>query len=269
MSDNSQALVKAGQTAPVQQALTHPLNLALLGGAVAVVAILHLWWVAAIAGVGEILWLMVASRSMAVRRGFARTRRLDRQRALYDTLDEAAQRRAQRLRELQRRIEAAAERSAATNDGFRVEVLRPEIDKLEELIDGFLELASAVVRYDGLLRPQALASLQADIARYEAQVAELPAGDGRREAAQQNLALLYQRRDRLAELKGRRQTTVAEMDLVENTLRLLGDEVLGMRSATELGERLGELQRGVEVARQTARETEGLFRAQQASGAAR
>jgi hypothetical protein len=48
---------------------------------------------------------------------------------------------------------------------------------------------------------------------------------------------------------------------MENTFRLLGDEIVTMQSPSELGTRLDELREGVEAVRQTTRETERFLQA--------
>jgi hypothetical protein len=49
------------------------------------------------------------------------------------------------------------------------------------------------------------------------------------------------------------------MGLIENTFRLLADQIVTMRSPRELGGQLDELIDGVEVVRSTAREAEALL----------
>jgi hypothetical protein len=46
---------------------------------------------------------------------------------------------------------------------------------------------------------------------------------------------------------------------MDNTFRLLVDEIVTMRNASELGERLDDLRTGVEAVRETSREAEHLL----------
>jgi len=117
------------------------------------------------------------------------------------------------------------------------------------------------VRYSEYLDHFNLEELEGDIRRYNLQVEKLPLGDERRTVAQKNLAVLLQRKDRYKELRRNLQTARGQMDLMENTFRLLGDEIVTMQSPSELGTRLDELREGVEAVRQTTRETERFLQA--------
>jgi hypothetical protein len=74
--------------------------------------------------------------------------------------------------------------------------------------------------------------------------------------AQKNLQVLLSRKDRYKELRRSLQTARGQMDLMENTFRLLADEIVSMREPTELGSRLDDLRDGVTAVREVARETE-------------
>ena len=79
--------------------------------------------------------------------------------------------------------------------------------------------------------------------------------------AQKNLAVLVMRRDKYAEIAADLQVARGQLDLIENTFRLLADQIVTMRSPAELGGQLDELIDGVESIRQTARETEKFMMA--------
>jgi hypothetical protein len=128
-------------------------------------------------------------------------------------------------------------------------------------VDDFLDLSILSSRYDDYLREFNLEELEGDIRRYDLQSEKLPLGDERRTVAQKNLAVLLQRKDRYKELRRSLQTARGQMELMENTFRLLSDEIVSMRSESELGSRLDELREGVEAVRATSRETERFFQA--------
>jgi len=165
--------------------------------------------------------------------------------------------RALALRELQVRIHKMAQ----DNTSFSVDLLSNDLTKLEDLVDDFLDLSTVSVRYSEYLDHFNLEELEGDIRRYNLQVEKLPLGDERRTVAQKNLAVLLQRKDRYKELRRNLQTARGQMDLMENTFRLLGDEIVTMQSPSELGTRLDELREGVEAVRQTTRETERFLQA--------
>jgi hypothetical protein len=68
----------------------------------------------------------------------------------------------------------------------------------------------------------------------------------------QNLEVLRERKKRMEDLATSTQAARGQMDLLDNTLRLLGDEIMAMTSPTELGERLEELRVGVSAIRETS-----------------
>ena len=180
-----------------------------------------------------------------------------RQAAKFAALPEPEKIRALGLRDTQIKIRKLAQ----DNSSFSVDLLTADFGKLDELVDDFLDLATLCTRDDHYLDTFNLEEIEADIRRYQLQVDKLPLGDDRRTVAQKNLAVLLQRKDRYKELRRSLQTARGQMDLMENTFRLLSDEIVSMRSATELGTRLDDLREGVEAVRAASRETERFFQA--------
>ncbi len=87
---------------------------------------------------------------------------------------------------------------------------------------------------------------------YETQIRELRVGDLRREVAEKNLEVLKQRRRRYDDLCRAIQVARGQMELIEQTFRLLGDEIMTMASPHELGGRIDELRVAVDAVRETA-----------------
>ena len=83
----------------------------------------------------------------------------------------------------------------------------------------------------------------------------------KRTLAQKNMAVLMKRKDKYGEIRGYLSTARGQLELMENTFRLLADQIVTMRSPTELSGQLDELLDGVEAVRQTARETDKLLQA--------
>ncbi len=67
------------------------------------------------------------------------------------------------------------------------------------------------------------------------------------------------RKEKYGEIRGYLSSARGQLELIENTFRLLADQIVTMRSPTELGGQLDELLDGVEAVRQTARETDRLL----------
>lgn len=260
----SKALVKKDKQPPyVRYAFFNPYNLSILGGAAAAAMATGHWWVGLFAAAGEAIWMLFAPDSKLLQKlwfdkvwsGELAEERKKAQVEKFNSLPDGEKARALALRETQRRIQQMAQ----DNPSFTVELLRDDVNKLEDLVDDFLDLATASARYEEYLSTFDVEDLESDIRRYTLQVDKLPVGDERRTVAQKNLQVLLQRKDRWKELRRSLQTARGQMDLMENTFRLLSDEIVGMRNPSELGARLDEMREGVEAVRQTARETERLL----------
>jgi hypothetical protein len=80
--------------------------------------------------------------------------------------------------------------------------------------------------------------------------------------AQKNLDVLLRRKEKLTEINHYVQKAYGQMELIENTFRLLADQIVTMRSPRELGSQLDDLLDGVEAVKSTARETDVLLQAE-------
>jgi hypothetical protein len=94
---------------------------------------------------------------------------------------------------------------------------------------------------------------------YRGQVNQMPKGDKWHAVAKKNMEVLEQRRNRWEELRKSSQTARGQMDLMENTFKLLGDEIVTMSTPAALGARLEDLRIGVEAIREAATEDESLY----------
>ena len=263
-SENSLVKRVKEKTPPyARYAFMNPYNLSLIAGASAAAAATGHWWLALCAAAGEAVWMLFAPDSKILRRTWfdkvwaneQNVVRKKKQAEKFNALPDAEKERALALRGVQTRIE----RMAQENPSFSIELLRGEMGKLEDLVDDFLDLATVCARYDKYLATFNLEELEADLRRYQLQVEKLPAGDERRTVAQKNLQVLLSRKDRYKDLRKALQTARGQMDLMENTFRLLADEIVSMREPSELGSRLEDLREGVHAVREAARETERVF----------
>ncbi len=244
-------------------AFLNPYNLSLMAGAAAAAAATGHWWLAMCAAAGEAVWMLFAPDSRVLQRTWfdklwnseQQAARKKQQFEKWQALPDAERQRALGLREVQDRIYKLAQE----NPSFSVEMLRDELGKLENLVDDFLDLATVGARYDKYLATFNLEEIEADLRRYQLQAEKLPIGDERRTVAQKNLQVLLARKDRYKELRRNLQTARGQMDLMENTFRLLADEIVSMREPSELGTRLDDLREGVNAVREVARETERVF----------
>jgi len=234
-------------------------NLALLGSTFAVAAATQQWWVAALGAGAEGLWMLFAPDSKLL------------QKVWFDKYHEQ-QRLEGRVAELERKLlglpPREADRSrglqatrdqiltlAQDNPAFTQDLLARELGKLDHLVMSFVDLAGTCTRYSQYLHSVDIGDIEREMRRFETLVERANGPEGV-EVAQKNLAVLVMRRDKYAEIAGDLQVARGQLDLIENTFRLLADQIVTMRSPAELGGQLDELIDGVESIRQTARETE-------------
>src|SRR5260370_1443523 len=147
-----------------------------------------------------------------------------------------------------------------SNPAFTVELLRAELGKLDALVASFIELSVTCARYRDYLKAIDLDEMERDMRRYQ-QLAERASDPEARTLAQKNLQVLSKRKDKYAEIRSYLGSAWGQLELIENTLELLADQVVTMRSPTELSGQLDELMDGVEAVRQTTRETDHLLQA--------
>jgi len=115
-------------------------------------------------------------------------------------------------------------------------------------------------RYAQYLTSVDLDEIERDLRRYH-QIVDKGEAD-KRALAQKNISVLEKRKEKYAEIRGYLSSARGQLELIENTFRLLADQIVTMRSPQELGGQLDELLDGVEAVRQTTRETDRLLQPQ-------
>ncbi|MBK8481299.1 MAG: hypothetical protein IPL40_09005 [Proteobacteria bacterium] len=234
-------------------------NYSLLGGVTAAALLTGQWWLLAFGAGAEVLWMLYAPGSSVLRRRIdrgldARDRELLQARriALVDTLSRAERVRCERL--ISR--EAAIRRLAEDNPRFERTLLVGELRRLRQIVDDFVELAATTARFRSYLTQQDFEAIEHQARAYERQVSQ--AEGQARTLAQKNLDVVLRRQERLREIDAFVQQSGGQLDLIENTLHLLGDQIVSMHSPGELTHRLDELVDGVEAVRQAAGVAEQL-----------
>ena len=239
-------------------------NYTLMGG-VAAASVLTQNWLLAVVGVGmEILWMVFAPDSPLL------------QRLWFDKVHDAKlAEAAEKLRnELlagvsdqdRFRVEALENKRAeilglcAQNQAFTMDLLRGELEKLDQLTASFLDLTALTHRQRQYLGQQDLGQIESEIQRYQTLVEHADTEEVRK-LAQKNLAVVLKRKEKLSEIHQVVVTALGQMELIENTFELLADQIVTMRSPKELGGQLDDLIDGVEAVKSTARETQGLMEA--------
>jgi hypothetical protein len=245
-------------------AFRNPYNLAVLGGFATAAAATGNWWLALCGAGVEALWMLFAPDSRLLRKlwfdkwhaadmAAAQRAELD---AKFKLLPEGEAMRCLALKEKQEQINKLAQE----NPAFTLDLLNGELKKLDDLVRSFLELSVTCARYQDYLRSVDVDEIERDLRRYH-QIAERGDGNDKRQLANKNIAVLEKRKEKYAEIRGYLSSARGQLELIENTFRLLADQIVTMRSPTELSGQLDELLDGVEAVRQTTRETDRLLQA--------
>ncbi len=239
-------------------------NLAMLGGTFAVAAATQQWWVAALGAGAEGLWMLFAPDSKLLRKTwfdkYHEKLKLEGHVAEVERkLMSLPSREAERSRALQTTRDQILT-LARDNPAFTQELLARELGKLDQLVMSFVDLAGTCTRYSQYLYSVDIGDIEREMNRFQMLIDQANGPEGVA-VAQKNLAVLVMRRDKYAEIAGDLQVARGQLDLIENTFRLLADQIVTMRSPAELGGQLDELIDGVESIRQTARDTEKFMMA--------
>jgi hypothetical protein len=247
----------------LKMAFANPYNLSLLGGAIAV-SVLTLNPIIALAALGaEGLWLLHGPDSRLLRKllwdpEFERNRtagelvlRAERLSAMpKDDRD-----RCSGLFAKQQEIN----RLASQNPSFTGDLLRGELAKTSRLVDSFVDLAITCGRDEDYLASVDVNALDRDRHNYEQLANSDKNTPQEREIAKKNLAVILKRIDKLREIHNTLGVARAQLDLIENSFRLIADQIVTMQSPAELSGQLDDLLDGVESVKQTAADTEKIL----------
>jgi hypothetical protein len=230
-------------------------NLVLLAGLMLVGFVTDNEWLAIVAAAAEALWLIYAPSSRFLRRIWFDPA-FERAEAAFR--EEARKKKSQSLTGAGRaRLvgllaqKATIERLARENPSLAVDLLKSELVKLDALVGEFIDLNVTAERAEQHAATFDFDAMQRSWQHHSKQAKAGPAADPRRVIAEQNLAVLRQRRARYDDLTRSIQVARGQMELVEQTFRLLADEILTMASPSELGGRIDELRVAVDAARET------------------
>lgn len=151
------------------------------------------------------------------------------------------------------------ERLAAGNPSFTGELLRGELVKTDRLVSAFVDMSLTCARYADYLVKVDLASLERDRQRWETKLRSGKPDDPQTEIAKKNFAIILKRLDKMREIREYLAVARGQLDLIENSFRLIADQIVTMQSPHELFGQLDELLDGVESIKQTAADTEKLL----------
>lgn len=260
------AIAKAeGQTPYLRMALTSGHNVVLMLLCLLAGLASGEWWLLAI-GLGlEGAWLALAPRLPLLRHGFDQAYRDElRQRAdaaAEDGLRLIGEADRQRYHDLDG-VRMAIRERCACDPGVSLAIGEGEMDHLDRLLRSFLQIAMVAARYERYIERSDLSVLEADVER-QRRIVERLAGGPEKEAhglAERNLELLERRLEKALEMRRKLRVTRAQLNLVENTVRLLRDQVATMETPDALTEQLGELMSSIDILDLSGREADDFYR---------
>lgn len=255
---------RVSEEAPyARYAFFNPYNLSLLVAAATTAAATGHWWIVLCAAAMEAVWMLFAPDSKVLRRlwfdeRWEQTKKYEiegRRERKFQQLTPADQQRAFNLREQRKRIYQMAQ----DNPSLTVELLEPEMSKLDALYEDFLDLGLTCGRSERHLGSFDVANMERTWKFYEKQTKEFAELDQRHQVASKNLEVINQRMQRLDQVRKNLQTARGQMDLMENSFRLLADEIVTVADPAELGVRLDDLRIGVQAIRETSQDQDALY----------
>ena len=236
-------------------------NLSLLGGAATASAVTGDWMIALGALGLEALWLVLGPDLKPFQRAVRESARNEREKAdrervekLMAELPEREWQRAKALDELRREIE----RDMANNPSFQAILLQTELEKLAQLHQSFVRLASACRRAETYLQAVDVRDLERQIKAQEG-LRERMSDESVRDLAAKNAAVLAKRLETIKEIETFLARARGQMNLIENSVRLLRDQALTMTSPDQLTEQLDDLLTGVDAVQQSVKDAEALI----------
>lgn len=236
-------------------------NLTLMAGALVAALASGDWAVAAGAAGVEALWLVFGPDFKPFQRAVREAERQAREKAdrervekLMAELPEREWQRAKALDELRREIE----RDMQHNPSFQAILLQTELEKLSQLHQSFVTLSTGCVRAETYLQAVDMKDLDRQL-QAQKMLAEKTLDDSVRELARKNAAVIEKRLLTIKDIQAFLARARGQMNLIENSVRLLRDQALTMTSPDQLTDQLDDLLLGVDAVQQTAKDAEALI----------
>jgi len=239
-------------------------NLSLLAGAAVAAAATGDWLILAGAGALEALWLVLGPDLKPFQRAVREAARREREKAdrervdkLLADLPEREWQRAKALDELRREIE----RDISHNPSFQAILLQTELEKLKQLHMSFVKLAHGCRRAETYLQAVDLRELERQLKAQEV-LRDKMTDESVRSLAEKNAKVLARRIETIQEIEKFLARARGQMNLIENSVRLLRDQALTMTSPDQLTEQLDDLLTSVDAVAATVKESEALINGQ-------
>jgi len=247
----------------LKYAFTNPYNLSLFVGALATAGLTLNPFLAVLAVGAEALWLLYAPESDRLKHllwdpRFAKVKEAMEQEARAErmrVLSQGDRARVDRLVAQKRDIN----RLAGQNPSFTADLLQEELVKTDRLVEAFLDMAVTCNRYEQYLGSIDVAGLDKDRDRWDRAIRAGKDGDPQTEIAKKNLAIIMKRFEKVQEIRKYLGVARGQLDLIENSFRLLADQIVTMQSPQELSGQLDELLNGVQSIKDSTEDTERML----------
>lgn len=214
-------------------------------------------------GVGlEVLWLVVGAELPFVKKRLdarlaaeAAAKEAEGRRALLGAIGDVDRRRYHDMQRLQGEIE----REIDANPSLPASSLSAELASLARLPTQFLETAHAASRLERFVTRSDLNELERQ-ARTQGLALERLTDPETRALAQKNLAVLDKRIERAKDVHKSLRVARGQLNLIENTVRLVRDQIVTMQSPRELAGQLEELSGSIEAMASARRDADSAMR---------
>lgn len=245
----------------LKSAFLNPYNLSLLTGAGLVSLATNDLFIAGAALALEALWLVLGPDLKPFQRSVREAARKEREQReqqrvekLFTELEGRDYQRARALEELKKEIE----RDITNNPSFSAVLLRTELEKLGQLTQSFVKLAAACQKSETYLGTVSEKDLTRQL---EAQrsLEKNHSDPGLVDLAKKNAQVLQKRLDTVNDIRTFLQRARGQMNLIENSVRLLRDQALTMTSPSQLTEQLDGLLTSVDAVSQSVKETDAIL----------
>jgi hypothetical protein len=223
-------------------------NLIFLGGAT-MFAITTWSWLPLLVGAGaEALWMVLGADSQLFRYWVKKQEAAEqkqliaaRSEATLNTLKQGYRERYDELR----RLSGEIERLANENPSLETRLVQNEMDKLGQLLQGFIELAALHQRYARFLIDNPERDIERDIEQAERALKQEKDRVVAR-GLQQNLELARKRLKQRGRIEATHRLVGVKMDTLEKSMRYLQSHIISIGRAEELSEEIQNLIVGVE-----------------------
>jgi hypothetical protein len=247
----------------LKYAFSNAYNLSLFGGALAAAGLTLNPLLAVVAVGAEALWLLYAPESARLRHLLWDPRfEKVREAVEYEARAERMQMLAQADRARVERLVAQKQdiqRLAAQNPSFTADLLRGELVKTDRLVEAFLDMAVTCSRYEQYLGSIDIVGLDKDRDRWDKAIKAGKEGEPQTVIAKKNLAIIMKRLEKVQEIRKYLGVARGQLDLIENSFRLLADQIVTMQSPQELSGQLDEMLDGVQAIKDSTAATERML----------